>query len=84
MQKLVCGRPAQDQRGRFRRVETLRHAGHVVCPERTIVGVGSDHRHVGHAVANLKVAHAFAELIDFPDDVVAHHERRPEAHRLRV
>jgi hypothetical protein len=32
---------------------------------------------VGHAVANLKAAHAIAELIDFPDDIMTQHERRP-------
>jgi hypothetical protein len=37
-----------------------------------------------HEHANLKAAHAIADLIDLPDDVVAHHERRPETHRLRV
>jgi hypothetical protein len=30
------------------------------------------------SVANLKFAHAIAELIDLPDHVIAHHERRPE------
>jgi len=84
VQELVRGRPAQDQRGRLRRVEARRHAGQAVSPQRTIGGVRPDHRHIGHAVANLKVAHALAELIDFPDHVVAHYERRPEAHRLRV
>jgi len=32
----------------------------------------------------VKAAHAVAELIDFPDDIIAHHEWRPSAHRLRV
>jgi hypothetical protein len=81
---LVRGRPAQDQRGRLCRVNAHRHAGHVVRAERAIIGVGPDHRHVGHSVANLKFAHAIAKLIDLPDHVIAHHERRPEAHRLRV
>jgi len=84
VQELVRGRPAQDQRGRLRRVDARRHASHIARPERAILGVRPDHRHVRHAVANLKVAHAIADLIDLPDDVVAHHERRPEAHRLRV
>ena len=34
--------------------------------------------------ANLKVAHAITDLIYLPDHVIAHHERRPEAHRLRI
>jgi hypothetical protein len=84
VQKLVRGRPAQDQRGRLRRVDAHRHTGHVVRTEGTVIGVRPDHRHVSHAVANLKVAHAIAELIDFPDDIVAHYERWPEAHRLGV
>jgi hypothetical protein len=53
-------------------------------PERTIGGVRSDHSHIGHPVANLNAAHAIAELIDFADDVIAHHEWRPAAHCLRV
>ena len=84
VQELVGGRPAQDQRGRLRRVDARRHAGQVVSPERAIGGVGPDHRHIGHAIANLKAAHAIAELIDFPDDIIAQHERRPVEHRLRV
>ena len=84
VQKLVRGRPAQDQRSRLRRVDAHRHAGHVVRLKRAIVGVRPDHCHVGHAVATLKVAHAIADLIDLPDDIVAHDKRWPEAHRLRV
>jgi hypothetical protein len=37
---------------------------------RAIGSVRSDHRQIGHAVANLKAAHAIAELIDFPDDII--------------
>jgi len=35
-------------------------------------------------VAKLEAAHVPAELIDFADHVIAHHERRPAAHRLRI
>jgi hypothetical protein len=80
MQELIGGGPTQDQRGRFRRVDTWRHACHAVGAERAIVGVRTDDRHIGHAFANLKAAYAIADLIDFSDDVVAHDERRPAAH----
>ena len=43
-----------------------------------------DHRRVGDAVAKLEVAHAITELVDFPDHVIAQHERRPAVHSLRV
>ncbi len=33
-----------------------------------------EHGHVGHAVAKLETAHAFADLIDFTDDIVAKDE----------
>jgi hypothetical protein len=37
------------------------------------------------SVANPKVAHAIADLIDFADNIVAQHERRPAAARsLRI
>jgi hypothetical protein len=84
VQKLVRGRPAQDQRGGLRRIDARRHAGKVVSPERAIGGIRPDHRHIGHAVAKLKAADAIAKLIDFPDHVIAHHEGRPAAHRLRI
>ena len=41
VKKLVCGRPAQDHRGRLRRVDTRRYADQIVRPERTIGGVRS-------------------------------------------
>ena len=84
VQELVRRRPAQDERGRLRRVDARRHASQVVGPERAIRGVRPDHCHVGHAVANLKAAHAVAELINLADDVIAQHEGRLEAHRLGV
>ena len=84
MKELVGGRPAQDQRGRLRRIEARRHAGQAVSPERAIGGIRPDHRHIGHPVTYLKAAHALAELIDLPEDIVAHHERRPAAHGLRI
>jgi len=84
VEELVRGRPAQDQRGRLRRVEARRHAGQAVSPERAICGVRPDHRQIGHAVPNLKAAHAIAELIDFPDDIISQHERRPAGRSLRV
>ena len=39
VKELVCGRPAQDQRGRLRRVNARRHADQAVGPERAIGGV---------------------------------------------
>jgi hypothetical protein len=77
MEELARGRPAQDQRGRLRRVEARWHAGQAVGPKRAVGGVRPDHRQIGHAVANLNAAHAIAELIDFPDDIISQHERRP-------
>src|SRR5215468_1682194 len=79
MEELVGDRPAQDQRGRLRRVESCGHGRQAVCSERAIGGVRSDDRHVGHAVSELEAGHAIAELIDFPDDVVARHEGRTAA-----
>jgi hypothetical protein len=84
MQELICGHPAQDQRRGLGRVDVRRHTRQVVRAERSISCVRSDHRHVGDAVANLEVAHAIAELVDFPDDVITHHERRSVARSLRV
>jgi len=84
VQELVGGRPAQDQRGGLSRIDPRRHAGKTVSPERAIGGVRPDHRHIGHAVAELKAAHAVTELIDFPDNVIAHHEGQPATHRLRI
>jgi hypothetical protein len=84
VQKLVGGRPAQDQRGRLRRVKARWDAGQAVRPERAIGGVRRDHGHIGHAVANLEAAHSIAELIDFPDDIIAQHERWPAVHGLRI
>jgi hypothetical protein len=40
-----------------------------------IGGVQSEHRHIGHPVTNPKAAHAIAELIDFPNDIISQHER---------
>jgi hypothetical protein len=84
MQELVCGRPAQDQRGSLRRVNAHRHARQIVSPKRTMGGVRPDHRHIGYAVANLEVAHAIAELIDFPDHVISHHKWGPATRSLWV
>src|SRR5215831_16753834 len=81
MKELICGCPAQDQRGRLRRIDTRRHACHALGAECTVGGVRPDDRHIGHVVAKLKAAHAIAELIDFSDDVIAHDERRPAAQR---
>src|SRR6516164_11689752 len=52
--------------------------------QRAIGGVRSEHRHVRHALAELKSHHALAELIDFADDVVAHHEGRAARCSLRI
>jgi hypothetical protein len=65
-------------------VDAGRHAGEVVGPERAIAGVRPQDSHIGHSVAELKVAHAITELIDFPDDIIAQHERRPSRRGLRV
>ena len=43
-----------------------------------------DHRQIRHAVANLKAAYAIADLINFPDDIISQHERRPAVRSLRV
>jgi hypothetical protein len=83
-QELVRRHPAQDQRSRLCRVEARRHAGRSVSPERPIGGIRSDHRHIGHSVADLEVAHAIGELVDFPDHVIANHERWSAERRLRV
>jgi hypothetical protein len=56
----------------------------VVGAECAIGSIRPDDRHIGYAVANLKGAHAIAELIDLPDDVVAEHERRLKMHRLWI
>ena len=61
-----------------------RPAGQAVSPERAISGVRPYHRQIGHAVPNLKAAHAIAELIDFPDNIISQHERRPVGRSLRV
>jgi hypothetical protein len=46
----------------------------MACLKRAIGGIRSEHRHVGHTVADLKSVHKVAELIDFPDDIVAHYK----------
>jgi hypothetical protein len=46
----------------LRRVDTRRHEGQVAGPECSIGSVRSKHRHIGHAVAEMKAAHAAAEL----------------------
>jgi hypothetical protein len=84
VEELIRGRPAQNQRGRLRRVKARWDAGEAVSPEGAIGGVRPDHGHIRHAVANLKAANAIPELIDFADDVVPHHEGRPAAHGLRI
>ena len=56
----------------------------MVGSQRAIGGVRPDDGHIGHPVTERKAAHVIAELIDFPDDVIAHYERRPQEHRLRV
>jgi hypothetical protein len=56
----------------------------VIGPKRAIGGVRPEYRHIGHVVAKLKAAYAITELIDFPEDIIAEHERRPAAHCLRV
>jgi hypothetical protein len=68
----------------YRRIDACRHADQMVGSQRTIGGVRPDHGHIGHALAEREAAHAIPELIDFPDDVIAHYERRPKQHRLRV
>ncbi len=63
--------------GCLRRVEVHWHTGQPVGPERATGGVRPDHRQISDAIAKLKAAHAVAELIDFPHNVIAQHERRP-------
>jgi hypothetical protein len=84
MKELVRRRPAQNQGGRLRRVNAHRHASQVARLERAIAGVGPDYGHVGDPVAHLIAGHALAELIDFPDNIIALHKWRPEKHRLRI
>ena len=84
MQELIGGGPTQDQRGRFRRINACRHAGQVAGAQRPIGGVRPDHRHIGHPVAKLKAVHANAELIDFPDYIIAKDEWRADGRSLRV
>jgi hypothetical protein len=84
VKELVGGRPAQDQRCRLRRVDVGRHAKPIAGPEGAVGGVRPDDRQIGHPVTKLKAAHALPELIDFPNDIIAQHERRLDAHGLRV
>jgi hypothetical protein len=84
VKELVGGCPAQDQRGRFRCINARWHRGQVAGPERPVGGVRPDHRHIGYPVAELKTVDANAELIDFPDDIIAKDERRSESRSLRV
>src|SRR6266542_5575600 len=84
VQELVRGHPTQDERRRFRLVDVWRHSREVVSTERSIGCVRPEHRHVGDAIADLEVAHTIADLIDFPDDVIPHHERRPVARSLWI
>jgi hypothetical protein len=65
-------------------VDARRHPGQAVTPERAIGGVRPEYRHIGYPVAQPKAAHTIVELIDFPDDIIARHERRPAAYRLPV
>jgi hypothetical protein len=57
MKQLICSRPAQNQRGRLCDVNAGGNAGQIFCAERAISGVRSDHRQIGHAIADLKAAH---------------------------
>jgi len=84
VQELVRGHPAEDQRGGLRRVNANRHLGQVARLERAIGSVRPEHRHVSHTVAKPKPAHAIAELINFPDYIVAHYKRWPAGRGLRV
>src|SRR5215468_3173446 len=84
MQELVRGHPAQDQRGSLRRVDSPGDRGQATRLEREIGGIRSEDRYVRHAVTKLKLIHANAELINLPDDIVAHHKRRAARRGLRV
>jgi hypothetical protein len=84
VQELVRSHPAQDQRGGLCRIDARRHRCQVARLERAIGSIRSEHRHVGHTVAKLKSAHAVAELIDFPNHIVAHYKRWTAGRRLRV
>ena len=84
MKKLVCGRPAQNQRRCFRRVNVSGHATNISGAERAIVSIRAEYGHIRHSIAKLKSAYAVTKLIDFADDTIAQRERRPAAHRLWV
>ncbi len=43
-------------------------------------GIRPEDRHIGHSAAQLKTAHAIAELIDFPDGALVHYEWWPPPH----
>lgn len=64
--------------------ERSRHAAQVIGLERTVGSIRPNHRHVSDVVANLKVMYAIAELIDFPNDIIAQDERRLAARGLGV
>ena len=84
VKKLVCGCPAQDQRGRLCCVDARGHAGQVAGPQRAVGGVRPDHRQIGHSVTKPIAAHVVTKLVDFPDEIVTQRERWPAAHRLRI
>jgi len=84
VQELVRGHPAQDQCRGLSCINTGWDRGQVPRPERAIGRIRSEHRHVSHTVAKPKPAHAIAELIDFPDYIIAHYKRWPAGRGLRV
>jgi hypothetical protein len=73
-----------DHRGGLRGINACRHAGQVVSLKRAIVCVRSEDRHIGDAVADMKVERTIPQLIDLPDHTVAQDERWPAGRSLRV
>src|SRR4029078_6978942 len=84
VKKLIRGRPVQNQRAVHTRVSASWHAGEVAGPERAIGGVRAQNGHIGDALADMMVAHAISELIDFTYNIIAQHECQSLPHCLRV
>lgn len=85
VEQLVRCRPAQDQRGRFCRIDPSWDASHAIRSEGTIRYVRTENSHIRYSIADLKTAHSLPELIDFPYDAITQHERGPTMHpRVKV
>jgi hypothetical protein len=84
MKELICGCPAQDQRGRLGGIDARRHADHVAGPQRAIGGIRPDHRHISDTVTNMKSADTVPELINFSNQIITHYEWWPAGSSLRI